>query len=68
MKYERFEIHLETTTLHHLAQCIRNGLTVDVPPLATSELKNLACEVEARLQKIATPPSGCAQKSDDWLL
>lgn len=65
MKYEAFTIYMEPWSLYELAARIRAG--GDHPELVVdTELKNLANEIDARLQKLAF---GIVPKASepDWL-
>lgn len=67
VKYERFEIHMEPRSLHRLAELIREH-EPNSHAVVNAELHNFACEIEARLQKIAVPPRKSPQDDDSWLL
>jgi hypothetical protein len=65
MLYEKFEIHMEPSQLHILAGLIREKVPNEFGG-DNAALLNFACEIEARLQKLALGKALPAD--DDWLL
>jgi hypothetical protein len=65
MKYESFPVVMETKSMHELSLRIRAGgdhkdFVID------TELKNLANEIDARLQKVAAGIT-VLKPEEDWL-
>lgn len=64
MQYQAFTIHMEPRSLAALSTLLWAGASTH-SNVVEAELKNLACEIDARLQKL---PVGLEKKDDyDWL-